>query len=161
GTYHNDLKQHPNRTRAQEAVVQAMFPRPTYAAVGAARCAAYAIAGETSRARLKAEKRKQCELFRDVFATPFRPVTLAPPSPSDPSWRLPLAGARATGASANNAFRALPILADAREDAGCNNEDVLAHCRSSHEHVRGCWVVDECLGKKVTDRRHTPRMAAD
>ena len=40
----------------------------------------------------------------------------------------------------------LPILADALEDAGCANADMLAHCRAGGEHVRGCWVVDVVLG---------------
>ena len=45
------------------------------------------------------------------------------------------------------AFDRLPILADALEDAGCDNADILNHCRNGGEHVRGCWVVDLLLGK--------------
>jgi hypothetical protein len=41
----------------------------------------------------------------------------------------------------------LAVLADALEEAGCDNADILAHCRSGGEHVRGCWVVDLILGK--------------
>jgi hypothetical protein len=41
----------------------------------------------------------------------------------------------------------MPILADALEEAGCDNVDILAHCRGGGEHVRGCWVVDLLLGK--------------
>jgi hypothetical protein len=41
----------------------------------------------------------------------------------------------------------LAVLADALQDAGCDDADVLAHCRSAGEHVRGCWVVDLLLGK--------------
>ena len=44
-------------------------------------------------------------------------------------------------------FGAMPILADALQDAGCGNADVLDHCRGSGPHVRGCWVVDLVLGK--------------
>jgi hypothetical protein len=45
-------------------------------------------------------------------------------------------------------FSAMPILADALQDAGCDDEDVLTHCRdTSLAHVRGCWVVDLVLGK--------------
>src|SRR4051812_38842799 len=47
----------------------------------------------------------------------------------------------------DRAFHDLPILADALEDAGCTNADLLAHCRGGGEHVRGCWVVDLLLGK--------------
>jgi hypothetical protein len=42
-------------------------------------------------------------------------------------------------------FRAMPILADALEEAGCDNQDILSHCREPGEHVRGCWVVDLVL----------------
>jgi hypothetical protein len=46
----------------------------------------------------------------------------------------------------------LGILADALEDAGCNNADILQHCRSPREHARecacGCWVVDAILQER-------------
>jgi hypothetical protein len=41
----------------------------------------------------------------------------------------------------------LSILADALEDAGCENADVLGHLRSPGPHVRGCWPLDLILGK--------------
>ncbi|MDY3556283.1 hypothetical protein R5W24_005446 [Gemmata sp. JC717] len=45
-------------------------------------------------------------------------------------------------------FSAMPILADALQDAGCEDGAVLDHCRDPHGvHVRGCWVVDLVLGK--------------
>jgi hypothetical protein len=45
-------------------------------------------------------------------------------------------------------FAAMPVLADALEEAGCDSPDVLAHCRdAAGVHVRGCWVVDLVLGK--------------
>jgi hypothetical protein len=46
------------------------------------------------------------------------------------------------------AFDRLPILADALEEAGCDNADILAHCRQPGPHVRGCWVVDLLVGKE-------------
>jgi hypothetical protein len=45
-------------------------------------------------------------------------------------------------------FSDLPILADALEEAGCDDDAIVAHCRGGGEHVRGCWVVDLLLGKK-------------
>jgi hypothetical protein len=42
----------------------------------------------------------------------------------------------------------LAILADALEEAGCTSEEILGHLRGPGPHVRGCWVVDLCLGKK-------------
>jgi hypothetical protein len=45
-------------------------------------------------------------------------------------------------------FSAMPILADALQDAGCETADILDHCRDPQAvHVRGCWAVDLALGK--------------
>jgi hypothetical protein len=45
-------------------------------------------------------------------------------------------------------FGAMPILADALQDAGCEDEQVLMHCRdATAAHVRGCCVCDLVLGK--------------
>jgi hypothetical protein len=55
--------------------------------------------------------------------------------------------ALARGIYADRAFDRLPILADALQDAGCENTDLLAHCRGEGPHVRGCWVVDLLLEK--------------
>ncbi len=41
----------------------------------------------------------------------------------------------------------MPILGDALMDAGCDNEEVVSHCRSNGLHVRGCWVLDLILEK--------------
>jgi hypothetical protein len=42
----------------------------------------------------------------------------------------------------------MPILADAMQDAGCEDAAILGHCRDPQQvHVRGCWVVDLVLGK--------------
>jgi hypothetical protein len=54
----------------------------------------------------------------------------------------------AEGINADGAYARLPILADARLDAGCDNEQLLAHCRNESPHVRGCWAIDLIIGKK-------------
>ncbi|HUR53438.1 MAG TPA: hypothetical protein VMZ71_04880 [Gemmataceae bacterium] len=55
--------------------------------------------------------------------------------------------ALANGIYEERAFDRLPILADALQDAGCDNDGILTHCRGDGAHVRGCWVVDLLLGK--------------
>jgi hypothetical protein len=80
-------------------------------------------------------------LLRCIAGNPFRPVML------DPSWLTSTVVALAESIYADRAFDRLPILADALQDAGCENEDVLAHCRGAGPHARGCWVVDLLLGK--------------
>jgi hypothetical protein len=69
----------------------------------------------------------------------------------EPSWLTWHSGllvsiARQTYASRD--FLDMPILADALEEAGCTNQEILAHSRSGGEHARGCWVVDLVLGKE-------------
>jgi hypothetical protein len=88
------------------------------------------------------ESQAQCRLLREITGNPFRPVTI------DPSWRTPNVTALAQAIYDERAFDRLPTLADALEDAGCDNADILNHCRQPGEHVRGCWVVDLVLGKE-------------
>ena len=45
-------------------------------------------------------------------------------------------------------FAAMPVLADTLQDAGCEDEWVLAYGHSDGPHVRGCWGVDLVLGKE-------------
>ncbi|HEV3383949.1 MAG TPA: hypothetical protein VG097_04000 [Gemmata sp.] len=79
-------------------------------------------------------------ILRDIF--PFRPITL------NPSWLTSTVLALASQMYDSGDFSALPILADALQDAGCDNSDILDHCRGPGPHVRGCWVVDKLLAKK-------------
>jgi hypothetical protein len=80
--------------------------------------------------------------FRDIFGNPFRPVTF------DSRWQTETVVVLATGIYTDCAFDRMPILADALEEAGCDNADILNHCRGEGPHVRGCWVVDMVLGKE-------------
>ncbi|MBY0528517.1 MAG: hypothetical protein K2R98_34320 [Gemmataceae bacterium] len=80
-------------------------------------------------------------MTRDIFVNPFRPVTLIS------SWLTPTVTRLGETIYAERTFDLLPILADALEDAGCSDADILNHCRQPGEHVRGCWVVDLLLGK--------------
>jgi hypothetical protein len=53
--------------------------------------------------------------------------------------------ALARGIHNDLAFDRLPVLADALQDAGCADEDLLAHCRGPGPHAPGCWAVDLLL----------------
>jgi hypothetical protein len=92
----------------------------------------------TGTSRVSAEL---CDLVRDVFGNPFRPVAF------DPCWRTGTAVALARQMYEGRDFALMPILADALQDAGCEHPDILAHYRGPGPHVRGCWVVDLVLGK--------------
>lgn len=148
-----------------EASFTPFVPSPPYmppeayrsiAAVSAAKCAATEAAAldvgpsesldidleEWARA-YKCEQRKQAAFLRDIFGNPFRPVAFSP------EWRTSTAVAIAQQMYESRDFSPMPILADALEDAGCDNADILEHCRDlKATHARGCWVVDEVLGKQ-------------
>jgi hypothetical protein len=90
----------------------------------------------------------QARLLRCVFNDPFCPV------PLDPLWKTPGVTALARAAHEGDLPRSgfldsahLAVLSDALEEAGCDDERILAHLRDAGLHVRGCWVIDLILGK--------------
>ena len=94
------------------------------------------------RATRRIRRLNQCRHLRDIFGNPFRPVAFSP------AWRTDTAVSLARQMYESRQFGAMPILADALQDAGCDNDGVLNHCRGDGAHVRGCWVVDLVLGKE-------------
>lgn len=106
----------------------------------------------------------QSEQLRRVACSPHQPqnvrtavrdilrgITLVRGAPSpfvtfSPNWRTDTARAIARQMVESQDFSTMPILADALQDAGCEDEQILLHCRGSGPHVRGCWVVDHLLG---------------
>jgi hypothetical protein len=93
----------------------------------------------------------QASILRDLFS-PFHAAGAV-----DPAWLDWQGGTVVNLAQADYEERHLPsghldlarlaVLADALEEAGCTNADILRHCREPVDHVRGCWVVDLLLGK--------------
>jgi len=73
----------------------------------------------------KEEFARQAEFIREVFGNPFRPVTV------DPAWLTSDVRLLATGIYDEKAFDRLPILADALQDAGCDNDDMRSRRRDS------------------------------
>ncbi len=80
-------------------------------------------------------------VVREIVGNPFRPPLFLR------DWQTATAVALAAQMYESRDFSAMPILADALQDAGCDDEHVLAHCRGEGPHVRGCWVADLVLGK--------------
>ena len=101
-----------------------------------------ALASAGAAARNAAERKAQADLARDIFGNPFRSVTFSP------DWRTDTAKQLAHTMYEAREFSAMPILADALQDAGCDSDDILTHCRDANQvHVRGCWVIDLVLDK--------------
>jgi hypothetical protein len=85
------------------------------------------------------------DMVREVFGNPFRPK-----HPSGPDWSAWNGGVARKLAQAiydERRFGDLPALADALEEAGCGDSDLLRHLREPGLHARGCWVVDLVLDK--------------
>ena len=96
------------------------------------------------RSELAARGARVSDLVREVFANPFRPPTIAP------EWLACNHGAVkhiAEQIAASGNFADMPILADALEDSGCCDEELLRHCREEQTHVPGCWALDAVLGR--------------
>jgi hypothetical protein len=69
----------------------------------------------------------------------------------DPMWRGDTTTAIARGMYESREFSAMPILADALQDEGCEDTELLDHCRDPRlSHFRGCWVVDLVLFPPAT-----------
>jgi hypothetical protein len=116
---------------AADAIAHAAFARPK--------------APTTSKvyeAARKAEEKAQAVILRELFGNPFRPTVL------DPAWRTATVVRLAQVLCDERRFEDLPILADALEEAGCTNGDMLDHLRGPGPHVLGCWAVDAVLGKE-------------
>jgi len=86
-------------------------------------------------------KHEQSVLLRDIVGLhPFQPIAI------EPSWQTSTVTALARGIYEEKVFDRLILVADALMDSGCDNDEILDHCRLPAEHVRGCWVVDGLLG---------------
>jgi hypothetical protein len=128
---------------AAEAVVQAASRIATAHLTAAQNSAA--LTATAAAAVRRGEKKAQRDLLRDLFGNPFRPTKV------QPAWGEWNGGTLVQMAQViydEHRFGDLPILADALEEAGCADRAILAHCRSGGEHARGCWVVDQLLGKE-------------
>jgi hypothetical protein len=86
-----------------------------------------------------------CQVIRDVFGNPF--ARLPHLDSGWLRWSDSLIPKLARSCYEERTFDRLPILADALEDAGCTDADMLAHLRGPGPHVRGCWALDLILGK--------------
>jgi hypothetical protein len=97
----------------------------------------------TSGAARKAVAASQAALVRCIFGNSFRPAVV------DGAWLRWNDGCVVRLAQAiyeGRRFGDLPVLADALLEAGCDDEELLAHCRGALPHAWGCWVVDLVLG---------------
>jgi hypothetical protein len=106
---------------------------------------------DTVKAGADAEAGVQATILRDILGNPFRLV------PLNADWLKWNGGTVEQIARDTYEARSLPggelptsrlsLLADALEDAGCTDIQILEHLRGPASHVRGCWVIDALLAK--------------
>jgi hypothetical protein len=127
------------RLQAAYAAGCAVHEDATFAALNVS------VAAPTGHTSASDWREGACDLLREIFGTPFYSVII------EPSWRTWHGGLLVSMARRmyeSRDFSDVPVLADALEEAGCEDADILGHCRQAWEHVRGCWVVDLVLGKQ-------------
>jgi hypothetical protein len=124
------------------AAAERLVPADVLAACWSATDSQSARVSEGDARRRTEEARWQTTVLRDIFGNPFRSVLFSP------DWRTETVLGLAQQVYAARDFSPLPILGDALEDAGCDNADILDHCRGPGLHARGCWVLDLVIGKE-------------
>jgi hypothetical protein len=102
--------------------------------------AARAVHAAASLAGRTGELHEQARLMRCIVGNPFRTV-------KEPRWVTPTVVPLARAIDEVRDFGRLPVLADALEEAGCDDGVLLAHCRGEGPHARGCWAIDPILGR--------------
>src|SRR5262249_50038156 len=93
----------------------------------------------------------QAVRLHDILGNPFRPSTI---SPAVLTWNDGLVVRLAQAAYDERNLPAgtldngrLAVLADALEESGCTDAELLGHLRGPGPHVRGCYALDLMLGK--------------
>lgn len=92
-----------------------------------------------------AEQQQQTHILRCIYGSLFRRSAL---DPACLTWHDGLVVSMAQRMYDSRDFSDMPVLADALEEAGCANQEMLSHCRMKGDHVRGCWVIDLLLKKE-------------
>jgi hypothetical protein len=88
------------------------------------------------------EEACQCIILRDIFGHVEYPQAI---QALWRRWQDSTVMKMADVIHQHRRFEDLPILADALEEAGCDHQAVLEHCRTPGPHMRGCWVLDAIL----------------
>jgi hypothetical protein len=131
----------------RRTIVKAVKETTTFAAATVRQMVLITASKNTRKALTeaeRAERRSQAQLLRDLVGNPFQPVIIPAVVLTWNDGTIPRI---AQTIYDERAFERLPILADALEDACCDNPAILDHCRVPDFHARGCWAVDLLLGK--------------
>jgi hypothetical protein len=118
---------------------------PTFFALQAAMNAHLAAQAGAGGAKAAKWSPTQVGFIRDLFGNPWRPCQAIRPEWA--AWNDGCVVKLAKAIYDERRFGDLPVLADALEDAGCTDAELLGHLRSPGPHVLGCWATDVILGR--------------
>ncbi len=104
-----------------------------------------ALARESMDLGRPSEASPLCDILRDVFGNPFRATPRIDAAVL--RWNDSTVVRIAQAIYEDRRFEDMSILTDALLDAGCDNDDIVSHCRQDIPHVRGCFVLDLLLNK--------------
>ncbi len=86
--------------------------------------------------------RETLAALRAICGEPFPPVAVMR------QWRTDTVLPLARSMQNTGDFSGMPILADALQEAGCEDAALLDHCRAEGTHVSGCWVIEQLLAER-------------
>ena len=136
---------HASAPKARAAwAAWAAAKHPAWALTGAIEAEVAAVVAAVGQPALAVAQKAQAHILLDVLGLGCDRTL----PPHTTRWNDACVVKIASSSYYGRTYDRLPILADALEDAGCDNTDILNHCRSGSHHVRGCWVVDLLLGKE-------------
>lgn len=96
---------------------------------------------------------RAADLLREIFGNPHKPYRNQGSRRGEgfwvPEWSRGTPYMIALEAYRHDVVKCdiVLVLADALEDAGCRDDDILNHLRSNHQHVKGCWTIDLIIGE--------------
>jgi hypothetical protein len=114
--------------------------------LGAVEKGAPTVWGGGGKTAKKKETLAMASLLRCLLM-PFPQITAVEPSVL--AWNGGAVVKMARAIYEERAFDQVPILADALEDAGLTDTDILGHLRGPGPHARGCHALDALLGKAL------------
>lgn len=91
------------------------------------------------------EKIRQTAWLQEIIGDPQRVIEI---EDSWLSWNDETVPKMAQWIENERCFDDLPFLGDALEEAGCNDQAILNHCRVPQEHLPGCWLIDALLSRE-------------
>jgi hypothetical protein len=103
---------------------------------------------------VRREARLFAQCFRDIIGNPFRNLWV------DTSWLTSNGGKvkrLAEKIDRQGCYEELPALAEALEQAGCSDANILSHCWDEGPHHPGCWVPELLLQKSDAICKPAPK----